>query len=270
MASKIEGIDDTPIKLALAVTTLNYQKKCVDSLLSLAQANIFSAYCIPDCCLLPISRNIAVQLAYDNCPDFTHLIFIDDDMCDFEAQHVMKLVDDTKIIPGCDVVSALVTHRNPPYRMVAQFTGLDNGVILESIEERRVLESTHVGLAFTVIKREVLDAIKEETEGNPVWFTLDRQPRINYEMELVDFVNDLIKRPISEKDKLLKAAAFGEQSCRGTEIVGEDIGFCKLIHKLGLRTWVDCGVVVPHLGLVGFDFRHALQEAYNDDSKLSS
>lgn len=255
------------IRIALAVTTLKYEKKCVDGLLQLANADIFSAFCVPDIALLPIARNNAIQMIYTNLPDFTHVLFIDDDMCGFQTAHVLKLIQDT-IELNCHMVSALVTQRNPPYRMVAQFTGLNEKEVYTAIKEQKVLESTHLGMAFTLITREVLDATREETDGNPIWFTLDRWPRFNYEAELADRITNTVKRiehdQITIKRALYSMASFGEQAHRGSELIGEDIEFCKRVQKLGFKTWVDCGVVVGHLGLVPFDFRHALMEAHRE------
>jgi len=256
---------DKKVKLILGVTTLGYSKNTVDCLLELANGHFLTGWAIPDACLIPHCRNKVVELARQNCPDYTHLIFIDDDMAGFSKEHVVKLVNNTILIENCDICSALVTMRKPPYKLVAQFSDCSDKDVYDFICERKVVESTHVGMAFTVIKREVLDAVEEQTEDGSVWFTLDRPPRATYELELADYTSELVKQVnsnnIDTKGALLKAAAFGENAHRGSRLLGEDIEFCVKARRMGYKMWVDCGVSVGHLGLVGFDFRHAFAEA---------
>ena len=56
---------------------------------------------------------------------------------------------------------------------------------------------------------------------------------------------------------------FGRTAHIGSRLIGEDIEFCHRLANFGFKCYVDCGVVVGHLGLVGFDFRHAFFEAAN-------
>ena len=86
--------------------------------------------------MLPQGRNKAVEKAYEFCPEFTHLVFIDDDMCNFGPDHIVALVNADK-----DMISALVVCRHPRYEIVADFVdGNDANTVLEFIKKQEVRE----------------------------------------------------------------------------------------------------------------------------------
>jgi len=251
------------MELVLGICTLQYEKKCVDALIPLMSANIFSGWVIPDSCLLPQARNRVVKIAYENNPEFTHILFIDDDMCGFGVAHVQRLLQSMDNLPECSVLSALVTQRKPPYQIVAHFnqdTKDDMSQVLGWIQKGIVKRTNVVGMAFTLIKREAFDTIREETIDGPIWFTTDRENRITFEQEKVDFIEAQIKSELSLKSKLAEAVSFGQMSHIGGQIIGEDIAFSKRVTRAGLKLFVDCGCSVGHIGPVGFDFRHAFLE----------
>lgn len=245
------------VEIVLAITTMQYAKTTVDSLIMCASARIFAGSAIVDCCLLPQGRNKCVRMAYENNPNFTHMLFVDDDMAGFGPEHILKLVAD-----DVDVISALVTARKPPYQIVNSLSSsyLDKE-IWEMIGRGDVVETELVGSAFTLIKREVLDATREMTGDGPVWYTMDREPRESFEVEVEDYIRECINKKGSRAAMIRDAIEFGQSSHIGTNILGEDISFGRRIQQAGFKMWVDCGVSVGHIGHVAFDFRHAFAEA---------
>ena len=238
-------------KIILCLPTLGqYTKEYLISLMTtITPQNPFVGFIITETSLLPFSRNQCIKLAYEKHPDLTHIIFIDDDMTHFGLWHIAKLVQDDK-----DIVSAIMTFRSPPYSIVGSFD--DNSKITEYCENKQLVRAHYTGMAFTLIKREVLDALKEETHNGPIWFTMDREPRKSFENEKLEFIDDLImdyqgkdtKVPKSLRKTLEEAIAFGQTSHIGTDISGEDISFCNRAKKLGFEVWIDCEVIVSHVG----------------------
>lgn len=236
-------------KVVLGMAVLDFKFPCVANLLESIQ--YLDGFLISPGALLPNSRNHCVANAYEKFPDFTHMLFIDDDMCNFGPAHMQKLLFNTIKEPYADVCSALVTFRTPPYNIVANFK--DTEPVLEYIQTRAVVPVTHVGMAFTMIKREVFDAIREDTPDGPVWFTMDREPRENFDVEVADFIHEVMKetdnaQTYSLREVLHRAILLGQTSHLNTHLVGEDIAFCKRANKAGFKIYVDCGVPVGHMG----------------------
>jgi len=266
--SSAEQSKKPPI-IVLAIPSLQFCRRTVNDLMILADAHILSGWTIPESTLIPQCRNKAIDTLYRDQPDFTHLLFIDDDMDGFTPYHVKQLWEADK-----DVISGLVTQRKPPYKIVACFEGEPNPQqIAEYIKNKEILETSIVGMAFTLIKREVLDEIKEETPDGPIWFTTDREERPDFPEELDLFIEAIERSDMSLEWKLKEAAAFGQISHRGNRLLGEDVATCRKIKAAGFSMYVHCGAVIGHTGEHVFDFRHAFQEMQRemeaDESKLS-
>lgn len=238
-------------QVVLGSCLLNPEADFIRNLCNLCQTGGFVGYSFPNVSLLPISRNIVVKHAYANNPDFTHLVFIDDDMCNFSLNNIARLV-----LSDQPVVSALCCHRTPPYRLVAN---IDSHNVLEYIEKGLFIEVNHVGMACTVIKREVLDATQENTPDGPIWFTTDREPRDSFEIEASDFIK--LNKDRKDTNKLiLEAIILGQQSHLNSQLLGEDIAFSKKVSKLGFKLWVDCGSPIGHIGQKVCDYEDSTYE----------
>lgn len=255
------------VKPVLAICTIHNNHRTVGSLIELIRTNYFQGYVLTAGALLPQARNGCVKRLLDENPDFTHLIFIDDDMCDFTVDHVNSLIEADK-----PIISALVTMRIPPYKMVNSFPGMPQQEILNHIKNQDILETQHVGLAFTCIKREVLDRVKEETPDGSIWFTLDRQPRQNLLTEYYDKLIEWRDRLATDKlaDVLGDAVAFGQTSHICSSLIGEDISFCAKASNFGIKCYVHMGVIVGHLGTQPITVRDTLkfrieEKVYNEN-----
>lgn len=252
------------IKPILAVCSMHWQHNTVFDLLQVVKSNFFAGYILNSGTLLPQARNKAVETAYKECPDFTHLIFLDDDMCNFNVSFFDELVKADK-----DIISALVVARKPPYKAVISLA-LSIEEILKLIKNYQVVESPTVGMAFTCIKREVLDTMQEETPDGPIWFTTDRLARDGFDEEVDNFV----KEPFGDiKAQLRRAILFGQMSHLGSRLLGEDIAFCRKAAMLGFKSFVHCGIVVGHIGEKSFtirdNLRYGLEKAHEDFIKSS-
>ena len=244
-------------KIVIGVCTLQYSKWMVDSLLDLVTQGEFAGWAIPESSLLPQTRNRAVQGAFECAPDFTHMLFIDDDMTGFTVNHVAKLFQDDK-----DIVSALCTTRRRPYKIVSFMNDkVDDKVIYEAIKNGEVKSTGACGMAFTLVKRKVFDTIREETPNKTIWFTMDRSPREGFDEEYQKFLNDSLNGDSFNravvKRLLSQAKLMGQNSHIGSQILGEDVSFCRRAKEAGFTCWVDCGVSVGHIGENAYDFRYA-------------
>ena len=249
------------IKPVFAVCSLHYDPHCVWSLLDLVQSNFFVGHCQINTTLLPNARNLAIRKVLENNPDFTHLIFIDDDMTDFTAEHAQALIEADK-----DIISALVTMRRPPYTIPTTLINHEMftpQTVIEHMKKESVLEAHTVGMAFTCIKRHVIDKLAEGTPTGPIWFTMDREPRESLQTEMIDLFDDLRKKfldnAISFGEVLNQAISFGMSAHICTSILGEDICFCNRATKFGFKSWVHCGVIVSHVGTKPFNVRDTIK-----------
>ncbi len=238
-------------KIVLGVASLGIPSvKFVSSLIQTVLGNIFHRFCLIEGALLPFIRNLIIKKIYENDPDFTHVMFIDDDMCNFNSQDILNLIQANK-----PIISALMLMRKPPYLIVNSFK--QDEPIDEYIDKKEIRQVKQTGLGFTLIKKEVFDAVQENTIGDPIWFTTDRSERNSFEVEIDDFIRS--KHKEYQTDHLTgiikKAVVMGQQSHIGTMITGEDIGFCVKAKRLGFDSWIHCGVPVGHIGNQVFDIR---------------
>lgn len=246
------------VKIVIGVCTLNYEKRMIDSLLDLVTQGDFAGWAIPDSCLIPPARNLCIEGAYIHVPDFTHFLFIDDDMTDFTIHHVNKLLDN-----NVDICSACVTIRKKPYKIVADIIGSPSmQEVYEHIKNQEVKESYYCGMAFTLIKREVLDAMREEImdKGEPkvIWFNTDRSTREGFEKEVEELIRNRTKNCGFTENDIKDAILLGQYSHHGSPLIGEDIAFCRMARKKGFKVFIDCGVPVGHIGQNVYDLRYAL------------
>jgi hypothetical protein len=150
--------------------------------------------------------------------DCTHVLFCDQDTAEFDAGAILRMASH-----DLPIVSAYICRRSAPYDPVHRYMSTEeNGVKaglpqsptpsedeLNKISEGRVCECYGVGMAFTLVKREVLEAI-----GPPYFRFRQADP--------------------TSKDP-------------SGWLHGEDISFCMDARDRGFRSYVDCGVHLAHL-----------------------
>lgn len=253
--------------IKLGICMMTPEKNFIRSLLPVIYDRIFTGWSIEQGTLLPYARNNIIRAMYNNDNDFTHILFIDDDMSEFDRNHVLKLLEDDK-----PIVSALVCKRAPPYNLVIDFLDNTMDTVMGHIKNKEVVESAYVGMAFTLITREVFDAVRETTPDGDMWFSLDREDREGFSDEVGEFVkkmdknldnafNPTINYTCNTKEMIIEAIEFGKTHQLGAVFTGEDAAFCFKAAKLGFKNYVDCGVSVSHIGSEEFDFRDSLMLA---------
>ena len=156
---------DAEVRPVICVCTMDFQFRSICSFIDvMRQAPRYHRTNFVDMTLLPYARNSLVKMTYEAYPDFTHIIFIDDDMSGYLPEHL-----DALIAADVPIISGLVTTRRPPYQMVCSFAQMPPEEILQNIENQSVIQSDLIGMAFTCIKREVFDNTAEQLiEGKEV------------------------------------------------------------------------------------------------------
>jgi len=242
-------------EIVLGICTVNkFPAQFITFLMETIQSKIFNSYCVIHSALLPFARNQILKVVYSNSPDFTHLMFIDADMTQFTGAHVFRLLEAEK-----DIISGVCTHRQPPYSLVSDlkdFPDVTSDQVIEFISEKQVVQSNAVGMAFTLIKRHVLDEMREETPAGPIWFTTDRGEREGFAVEVERYIQSELEENSQAYEGytdgqvelvMERAIAFGQNSHIGANLTGEDFAFCSMATKLGFTCWSDFGCVIGHL-----------------------
>lgn len=239
-------------KIVAGICCCRTQPQTVSALIQLAQARVIDGWVVGSIGLLPFVRNNVIKQAYVNEPEFTHLLFIDDDMSDFTYEHVEALLEADK-----DIISGLISSRLPPYRLISCLNDLSKETIMEYIKTNKVKEEDHVGMAFTLIKRKVLDGMCQPCD---IWFTMDRRHRNNFLDETKTFLEKLAESPKPEIERYREAVGWGMTSILGSELIGEDVEFCRRARAFGFKSYTHCGVIVGHIGTQPYTVRDSLLE----------
>lgn len=245
---------DSPV---ISICSMDFQFRTVCTLLDMMIEHDFTQINCVDSTLLPYARNKLIRMAYERYPQFTHIVFIDDDMTGFTCEHIHALID-----ADVPIISGFVTTRRPPYTIVASFKDEGPEKLIRLMENETVVESPLIGMAFTAIKREVLEDTFEETASGPVWFTMDRSPRYDFEKEVESLIDEAdVSCPEHVRKLVYQAVALGQNSHIGTELVGEDVAFCRKAEKFGHKTYIHCGVILGHIGNKDFNIKDAVRYA---------
>lgn len=234
-------------RIAIGLPTYGkFEAAMVTGLIRLIRVNDkVSDFLITEGSVVVDTRNAIVRIAYREAPYFTHILFIDSDQSDFDASSLDKLIEvDQPIVAGVTV------FRNLPAGQIKRgvtFKRIDEppeGGVIQLADQ--VLEVSHTGFFFTLVKREVFDVMSEDVAGNEkVWFTTQRHPRAAFGQECEEFIST---NKNTGPEALRNAIKLGLNANRGTGTVGEDVEFCHRARLLGFRSYVRCGVRLGHIG----------------------
>jgi hypothetical protein len=162
--------------------------------------------------LLPIARTNAIKTALRT--DCTHVLLIDQDTVGFNGDAILRMASH-----DLPIVSAYICRRSPPFDPVHRYATADPKVFQEpcatpheawKLEAGLVQQCWGVGMAFTLIKREVLEAV-----GDPYFRFIP--------------------------------ADYAESNPHSGWFHGEDHSFCVLAKEKGFNSYVDCGVHLGHV-----------------------
>ena len=231
--------------IVLGLATKGYEKTTVDHLLQLTASGILKAFITTGGSLIPYCRNKVIQQIYKLEPEFTHALLIDDDMTAFDRTTVEQLLEADK-----DIITPLMTTRSWPPKLVY------DPVDYEDIKNKRIVDADHTGTAFMLIKRHVLDELMMPAPAGPLWFTLDREPRVGFNEEIEEKLEEYNRLQCRNepgfneriKSYLLSLIALGRYAHLGSDLLGEDIGFCHRAKDAGFDVCVHTGLYVGHVG----------------------
>jgi len=108
--------EPTGNKVALALCTYKYiDAACVANLINVATKGIINAYCITSGTIVQHARNDVTNTIYESCPEFTHILYVDSDQCDFNVDSIDKLIKADK-----DIIAGITVQRNKPHKITLQ------------------------------------------------------------------------------------------------------------------------------------------------------
>lgn len=230
--------------------------ECSSTLIS---AGILSGWAVMTSTLLPSARNKIVTNILENFPSMTHILFVDDDMGDFNPDHVKKLVE-----ADVDVIAPLMVRRYPPFQPVCNPLGGPK-VLIEEIQKDPpgILECEHVGTGVLLVKRKVFEtcAMKVDlvaSDPHNEWFTMDRyeDPEQLHKLWKESKILPNI-RETNERD--LALIRFTLAQYKRFDMRGEDVFFSHLVRRNGMKIYVHMGVQISHLGTYPFHIGHWVQ-----------
>lgn len=254
------NLQSEPRVIACVCTLGAISRRTVDSLIPLCASGKIAGWICVEGTLIPTSRNLAIEKAFEHDPDLTHILFIDDDMCNFDSNSLQRLLDH-----NLPIVGALAVSRKPPHQPICEISLLDN--LKEKIQEKQVIEVDHCGMAFTLIKREVLNEVYEDTETGRIWFCTDRYERRTFQEEIEAYICTNQNSKESIPTIIVQAINFGRTARVGSPLMGEDVWFVHQAQRFGYKCYIDCGIPIGHLGLKDytiFDFVEHLKKEYAD------
>ena len=160
--------------------------------------------------VLTLQRNECVQNMQGEW-----IVFVDDDMT-FQPDAVSRLVA-TAYENDLDMVGGLCFQRGEPHQPTLYMRERPDGgnyLFLEDWEKDAVVEVDATGMAFVLIRRRVFERIAGEFP--PLAQRLSGRPPSYFRWDESGY--------------------------------GEDLAFCQLVKKAGMRIFVDTSVAVGHIG----------------------
>lgn len=265
-----------PYKVIVAIVVWSQVEPAfMEDLLGLITAGVINGFMQIHGTVLPGARNLACKKIVDNFPDYTHILFIDQDMCNITPDHVKRL-----LAADVDIIAPLMVRRAYPFPPACQPLDRTAAPILEELRNPGggkattpgLVECLHVGTGCMLIKRAVIEATREPRD---VWFSNDRQV---FEKEFKELLSEKLKEitPKTIDNAWFPDAVYTSmlEVQRSFDIQGEDVYFCLKAREKGFKVYVDCGNQIGHIGSTVFHIGHfvraiqELQSKHGRDAKF--
>jgi hypothetical protein len=230
--------------ITLAICSIDTMaNQTVADIVHLTSTGLIRCFCNTTSTLLPHARNNVVEQVYAVNPDFTHILFIDADQCGICKEYL-----EIMMAHNVDIIAGVTVTRNRGKDGKRKLTFLNKDKLIDLNKD--LFEVRHTGFFFTLVRREVFDAIGEEMEsGKKAWFRLEREIRKDYDPD--SFIeNQLAKLELGSinKEKVLRDCLKYGEGCRdGAQEIGEDVYFCHRAREAGFRCWIDTRLQIDHV-----------------------
>lgn len=212
--------------------------KCTGALMAavghLTERGISSrTWFMPNLQFVDVARNFQVTAFLQDCPECTHLFFIDDDV-GFPPEKVVEFV-----LRDEDIVAGVYPMRKDGPQEYPVMLNFDDYSIVHKLG---LLKAQRVPMGFCCIRRNVIE--KLAAEGDTYVF--------------------------AHRDELLKTVfnVFQRGPIDG-EYHGEDVLFCMKAIRAGFNIWVDPDIQFTHRGYKHWagTFRNAVQATMDKDPR---
>jgi len=262
----MEKTDHNKIVIGLCVHDSIKTATCFN-LISMMSTGYFEGIVCTTGTLLPMARSEVVSQIYSFCPDFTHILFIDGDMSGFNQLMVERMVEQDK-----DIIAPIMTRRVPPFLPAVVFdekeeiANLNDFLTIFTKKEKPTIKIESIGMAFTLVKKQVFDTIGTKEHG---WFFTDRRPRVTLKAEMereIDKLNTInLDDPI--KECFERGVNVGLGARTNTKFIGEDVNFCLEANRHNFSVYCDTSMFINHLGETKYNIGDWLDFASNPKLK---
>lgn len=218
--------------------------------------------------LLPECRNVVTNVAFmveqkereqliaehgkvpDNYENFTHILYLDADMCGVTTDIVRCLEEN-----NCDIVAPIMVTRYPPFAPAIPSDRLPilANELVKPPEQRQLVDVGSVGLACTLVSRKVLEKTMELINGAPNWFLRRQDVRSTFDDEVKQKKFDVKLNKMSPDEAYDYGLEIGLTGHVGGTFYGEDFSFCKKAVDLGFTVHMDPRLSVKHIGECPYD-----------------
>jgi hypothetical protein len=211
----------------------------------LIMSGLLKGRAIVECTLLPDARNQVLRISEESFPNFTHILFVDSDQCGFQTPHLKAMLEADK-----DIIAGITRQRAGEHKMT--FNPFKNELL-----GSEVVEVQHTGMFFTLVKREVFDVVREDTNKGPRWFRFGQQPRNLWPRQKKAYIarkwKEFSQLDNGENPKVFteimeEAFDMGLNATLGNSGCGEDVNFCYKAREAGFKVWVHSGIRLGHIG----------------------
>jgi len=218
-------------------------------------------------CVIHWARNQMISLALHGPtggrpgrPPSEYFLLMDDDML-VEKHYLTRLLQHKK-----DIVSGICTVRRDPPVPTIRFWSKEQQQYLEPFEwdwhSQKLMEVDANGAAFMLVKRKVLEAMKQAYFECK--FEREADVHKGYDKDKVDIYWNA-KSALRRKrfDGASGGDAWKQKDCWWFEFLdnvvpmqwgelGEDLSFCWKVKQLGYRIWADPQILPGHIGIYGY------------------
>jgi len=211
------------------------------------KARVFNGPTLRGSSVVHWTRNQLIAQLVRSGMEWTHVLFMDDDICP-EPDALVKLLSH-----GKDIIGALCTRRKfPPIPVIRKLVGNGFQVIYKWPEPEGLLEVDGVGTGMMLISRPAINRIAQ------AYFACE------YERKYMGMSDEIARAWTKRREEFVNesADAFWFRflpAMDGAGEYGEDMAFCLLAKQVcGLSIWCDTSVHPQHVGTHGFSVKDFL------------
>jgi hypothetical protein len=238
---KVAMGDDLPQAARVAILVPAYRGLCPEVQAAFRELETYSAeFCLTQRFeiskpIIHSARNALARLALNDAKNFTHLLWLDDDMLP-EPDALVRLLKHEK-----DIVGGLYVMRRPPHKPIAyRLNEKREYADFPEVPAEGLIEVDACGTGIMLVNAKVMHLLAE------CFYNLD------WECAFWKMPHEVYLREQGRRRKAMEPLWFRYLSNEHGQELGEDLSFCLNAKDAGYSIWVDCSLRVGHLGQRAF------------------